>query len=235
MKPFFAHRSSITAPPRPIGATHSLWAPAASALILGFTGYASGTLVMHLLGPSIDSAILGGVAFEGCMGLTLISIGLIAPAREDALPRSGKTPTAGPATAYGSTGCTRQHSSIGAESNTATSTTSLPQAAEGEARGIMEQFYALRETVLEELGLTSQERAVAIELMTGGTYREASRSLYLAESTVKFHAKSVYRKAHAHSRAEFARAVFLSMEQKSERMKTLPHSRKSQALQQSTL
>ena len=72
-------------------------------------------------------------------------------------------------------------------------------------RQVLLGYRELEGTALAQFGLSLREHDVATELMHGATYREAARTLRIAESTVRFHAQNVFRKAKVTDRHGFER------------------------------
>ncbi len=57
--------------------------------------------------------------------------------------------------------------------------------------------------VFDELQLSAHERCIGRHVMRGLTYREIAGRVYLAERTVKYHARSIYAKARVGNRRAF--------------------------------
>lgn len=74
-------------------------------------------------------------------------------------------------------------------------------------RAVMRGYRELEGTALAQFELSMREHEVATHLMHGATYRQAARDLSIAESTVRFHAQNVFRKAHVKDRRSFERCV----------------------------
>lgn len=103
----------------------------------------------------------------------------------------------------------------GAEAPTALAAGKVARSAEGPAAttrsspGEMGPDEALRRlraaeaAVFDELRLSAQERCIARHVVRGLTYREIAERAYLAERTVKYHARSIYAKARVDNRRAF--------------------------------
>lgn len=74
-------------------------------------------------------------------------------------------------------------------------------------RAVMRNYRELEGTALAQFELTMREHEVATHLMHGATYRQAASALRIAESTVRYHAQNVFRKAHVKDRRAFERCV----------------------------
>ncbi len=60
---------------------------------------------------------------------------------------------------------------------------------------------------LAKYRLTEREMAVALELMSGRTYGEIAKRLFITERTVKFHAQNIYGKLGVANRREFMQFI----------------------------
>lgn len=67
----------------------------------------------------------------------------------------------------------------------------------------LRRLRAAEATMFDELGLSAQERCIGRHVMRGLTYREIAERAYLAERTVKYHARSIYAKARVDNRRAF--------------------------------
>ena len=80
-------------------------------------------------------------------------------------------------------------------------------------RAVMRSYRELEGTALAQFELSMREHEVATHLMHGATYRQAASALRIAESTVRYHAQNVYRKAHVKDRRSFERCVHQWLDQ----------------------
>jgi DNA-binding NarL/FixJ family response regulator len=60
----------------------------------------------------------------------------------------------------------------------------------------------VRESALEEVGLSRRELSILEALQSGGSNQEIAKRLFLAEQTVKFHLTNIYRKLGVSTRTE---------------------------------
>lgn len=74
-------------------------------------------------------------------------------------------------------------------------------------RDVLRNYRELEGTALAQFELTMREQEVATHMMHGATFRETASALHIAESTVRYHAQNVYRKAHVKDRRSFERCV----------------------------
>ncbi|WP_165056117.1 MULTISPECIES: helix-turn-helix transcriptional regulator [unclassified Adlercreutzia] len=72
-----------------------------------------------------------------------------------------------------------------------------------DTRRIAQSVRHLLDLELGRYALTPQELVVAEHILRDETYAAIGRSLYLTESTVKFHARNIFAKAHVKSKREF--------------------------------
>ena len=72
---------------------------------------------------------------------------------------------------------------------------------------VIASYRELEGTALAQFGLSMREHEVACQLIHGATYREAGHALSITESTVRFHAQNVFRKANVRDRRAFERRV----------------------------
>ncbi|WP_172135749.1 helix-turn-helix transcriptional regulator [Adlercreutzia sp. ZJ473] len=78
-------------------------------------------------------------------------------------------------------------------------------------RRIAQSVRHLLDLELDRYALTPQELVVAEHILRDETYAAIGRSLYLTESTVKFHARNIFAKAHVKSKREFIALIENSM------------------------
>lgn len=76
-----------------------------------------------------------------------------------------------------------------------------------EDRDTMRRYHALEKRVLSQFRLSHREHQVAQRIMEGSTYRDISRELFIAESTVRFHARNIFQKAQVNDRRAFEKHV----------------------------
>lgn len=104
----------------------------------------------------------------------------------------------------------------GAAAQSAGTTTGAKAAGDGMARDaeaaaaqpddpatMLGQLRSAEGAVLDELGLSADERCIGRLVMRGLTYRQIAGRVYLAERTVKYHARHLYAKARVGNRRAF--------------------------------
>lgn len=76
---------------------------------------------------------------------------------------------------------------------------------------LVHKYKELQLSVLEEYGLTNQERAVAFYVLFGISYINISKLMVVQQSTVSFHVRNIFKKCHVSSRQDLCMLVLTKM------------------------
>lgn len=71
----------------------------------------------------------------------------------------------------------------------------------------LQRYRALEARTLKRLRLSPRESEVAASILQGATYRDIGEKLFIAESTVRFHARHIFEKAQVDNRRAFERSM----------------------------
>lgn len=74
-------------------------------------------------------------------------------------------------------------------------------------RTTLQRYRALEARVLRRLQLSPRESEVALRILQGATYHDIGQKLFIAESTVRFHARHIFEKAQVDNRRSFERSM----------------------------
>lgn len=162
-------------------------------------------------GTSLPAALaLAGAAAGVLAGAWLIRRALTGPGGD------GRDGAAAAAQGAGTADDAGAGATIGAGAANAAATGGAKAAGDGMARGagaaaaqpddpatMLGQLRSAEGAVLDELGLSADERCIGRLVMRGLTYRQIAGRVYLAERTVKYHARHLYAKARVGNRRAF--------------------------------
>ncbi|WP_165172264.1 helix-turn-helix transcriptional regulator [Adlercreutzia sp. ZJ242] len=197
-------------------------------LVIAFASFAAGALSSQPPPASPVPALLDALAFVGALSVTTtvaLLVGMRVALRRAATERGNE---GGEGDASEETAADAERAlgeiagegrALGEDAERALEAPATPAELAGPAgagdatpvafgtRRIAQSVRHLLDLELDRYALTPQELVVAEHILRDETYAAIGRSLYLTESTVKFHARNIFAKAHVKSKREFVALI----------------------------
>ena len=193
-------------PPRPAGTTHrGTSLPAALALAGAAVGVLASAWLIHraLTGPGGDEGDGTASGAGTASGVKAAAQGAgTATGAGTAGDTGAAAQSAGTAGGTGAAGAAAAGSARVAGGNMARGAGAAAAQPDDPAT-MLGQLRSAEGAVLDELGLSADERCIGRLVMRGLTYRQIAGRVYLAERTVKYHARHLYAKARVGNRRAF--------------------------------